>query len=181
MRAALLALFLIAQDAPQKLRFQVEHLNLATKKAAPLKADEAKSFAGELKDLAAVQDATCTETVATITLKPGASLKWTELKAAGKKTLGTDGGKPVIVFNTLRLSGHVTLTLQVDKNADKVAEALKGVGFQDLTVSGGAYDGRLRMPVDVVTVVKAVCRKTGAEYRIFEIFKDVVWHAPEAK
>ena len=36
-----------AQESPQKLKFQVEHLNLETKKAAPLKADEAKSFAAE--------------------------------------------------------------------------------------------------------------------------------------
>src|SRR5205814_8891397 len=76
-----------AQESPQKLKFQVEHLNLETKKAAPLKADEAKSFAAELKEMTAVQDAGCTETTATVTLKPDAKLRWTELKAAGKKTL----------------------------------------------------------------------------------------------
>jgi hypothetical protein len=178
MRVALLALLLL-QETPQKLKFQVEHLNLETKKAASLKPEEAKSFASELKELAAVQDATCTESVATVTLKPGASLKWTDMKAVGKKTLSYDGGKPVIVFNTLKLSGHVTLTLQVDKNADKVPEALKGIGFQDVTANGNSYEGTLKSPVDVVSVVKAVCRKTGAEYKIFEIFKDVVWHAPE--
>ena len=45
----LLVALLASQDAPLKLKFQVEHFNLDTKKAAPLKADEAKSFAGELK------------------------------------------------------------------------------------------------------------------------------------
>lgn len=181
MRVFLALLLLLAQEAPRKLKFQVEHLNLETKKAAPLKADEAKSFAAELKELAAVEDASCTESVATVVLKPGSSLKWTDMKAVGKKTLSYDGGKPVIVFNTLRLEGRVTLTLQVEKNADKVADALKGLGFQDLTAAGDQYEGRAKSPVDIVTVVKAVAKKTGVEYRIFEIFKDVVWHAPPAK
>ena len=134
MKPALLVLALLAaQDPPvTKLKFQVEHFNLETKKAAPLKAEEAKSFAGELKELPAVQDATCTETTATVVLKPDVSLRWTEMKAIGKKTLTYDGGKPVIVFNTLKLDGHVTVTLHVEKNADKVVDALKGLGFQEV-------------------------------------------------
>ena len=178
---AVVLLCCAAQEAPQKLKFQVEHLNLETKKAAPLKAEESKSFAAELKELAAVQDATCTESVATVTLKPGASLRWTDMKAVGKKTLSYDGGKPVIVFNTLRLEGHVTITLHVEKNADKVDDALKSVGFTDLTATGDDYDAKVKSPVDVVRVVKAVSAKCGVEYKIFEIFKDVVWHAPPAK
>lgn len=168
-------------EPPQKIKFQVEHLNLETKKAAPLKAEEAKSFASELKELAAVQDATCTETTATVTLKPGASLRWTDMKAVGKKTLTYDGGKPVIVFNTLKLEGHVTVTLHVEKNADKVDDALKGLGFQEVTAAGDDYDCKAKSPVDVVTVVKAVVKRTGVDYKIFEIFKDVVWHAPGPK
>src|SRR5438552_3630678 len=164
----LLVALLASQDAPQKLKFQVEHFNLDTKKAAPLKADEAKSFAGELKEMAAVQDATCTETTATVTLKPDAALRWTELKAAGKKTLSYDGGKPVIVLNTLKLEGHVTVTLHVEKNADKVAEALKGLGFQDVTANGDEYDCKVKSPVDVATTVKAVAKKAGVDYKLFE-------------
>lgn len=181
MRVALVVLALLAQEKPeplQKLKFTVEHLNLQTMKAAPLKPEESKSFAAELKELAAVQDAACTESVATVTLKPGASLRWTDMKAVGKKTLSYDGGKPVIVFNTLRLEGHVTITLHVEKNADKVDDALKSVGFQDITSTGDDYDGKVKSPVDMVRVVKAVAAKTGVEYKIFEIFKDVVWHAP---
>jgi len=181
MKTAVLVLALLAQDQPQKLKFTVEHFNLETKKAAPLKPEESKSFAAELKELAAVQDATCTESVATVTLKPGASLRWTEMKAVGKKTLSYDGGKPVIVFNTLRLEGHVTVTLHVEKNADKVDEALKGLGFQEITSTGDDYDCKVKTPVDLVRVVKTVAAKTGVEYKIFEIFKDVVWHAPAAK
>lgn len=180
-KTTLMALVLLApQDAPQKLKFMVEHLNLETMKAAPLKADEAKSFAAELKQLAAVQDATCTESIATVTLKPGTALKWTELKAAAKKTLSYDGGKPVIVLNTLRLQGRVTITLHVEVNADKVADALKGLGFQDATASGEDHTGKVKTPVDIVTVVKAVAKRTGVEYKLFEIFKDIVWHAPAA-
>jgi len=182
MRALVAVLLCVAaQESPQKLKFQVEHLNLETKKAAPLKTEESKSFAAELKELAAVQDATCTESVATVTLKSGASLRWTDMKAVGKKTLSYDGGKPVIVFNTLRLEGHVTITLHVEKNADKVDDALKSVGFQDVTSTGDDYDAKVKSPVDVVRVVKAVSAKCGVEYKIFEIFKDVVWHAPPAK
>src|SRR5436190_2296679 len=87
--------FIHAEDAPQKLKFSVEHLNLQTMKASPLKAEEAKSFGAELKELDAVAEAGCTETTGTVTLKPGATLKWTEIKATGKKTLSYDGGKPV--------------------------------------------------------------------------------------
>lgn len=172
---------LLLQEPPQKIKFQVEHINLETKKQVPLKAEEAKSFAGELKELPAVQDATCSETQAVVTLKPEASLRWTDMKAVGKKTLSYDGGKPVIVFNTVKLEGHVTVTLHVEKNADKVPEALKGLGFQDITSSGDDYDCKVRTPVDVVTLVKAVVRKTGVDYKVFEIFKDLVWHAPAPK
>jgi hypothetical protein len=184
MKVAVAVLALLLQDKaepPQKLKFTVEHLNLQTMKAAPLKAEESKSFAAELKELAAVQDASCTESAATVTLKPGASLRWTDMKAVGKKTLSYDGGKPVIVFNTLRLEGHVTITLHVEKNADKVDDALKSVGFQDIAATGDDYDAKVKSPVDVVRVVKAVAARTGVEYKIFEIFKDVVWHAPAAR
>jgi len=169
-----------ADDAPQKLKFSVEHLNLQTLKAAPLKAEEAKSFGAELKELEAVADASCTETTGTLTLKPGATLKWTEIKATGKKTLSYDGGKPVIVLNTLKLSGSVTVTLHVEKNADKVPEALKSLGFKDVAADGDNYKGIVGTPVDIVTLLKAVAKKTGNDYKL-EIFKDAAWHAPEAK
>lgn len=181
MRAlAVLAALLVADDPPQKLKFQVEHLNLQTFKAAPLKAEEARSFAGELKELDAVQDATCTETTGTVTLKPGATLKWTDIKATGKKTLSYDGGKPVIVLNTLKLEGSVTVTLHVEKNADRVPDALKGLGFKDVTVDGQSYKGVAKKPVDIVTLMKVVAQKTGNEYKL-EMFKDAAWHAPAPK
>lgn len=177
---AALVLLVVADDAPQKLKFSVEHLNLQTFKAAPLKADEAKSFGAELRELAAVQDASCTETTGTVTLKPGATLRWTEIKATGKKTLSYDGGKPVIVLNTLKLEGSVTVTLQVEKNADKVPDALKALGFKDVTVEGGSYKGVAKKPVDIVTLLKVVAQKTGNEYKL-DMFKDAAWHAPAAK
>lgn len=172
--------FVRADDAPQKLKFSVEHLNLQTMKASPLKAEEAKSFGAELKELEAVAEASCTETAGTVTLKPGATLKWTEIKATGKKTLSYDGGKPVIVLNTLKLSGSVTVTLHVEKNADKVPEALKSLGFKDVAADGDNYKGVATKPVDIVTLLKTVALKTGNEYKL-EIFRDAAWHAPEAK
>jgi len=167
-------------DAPQKLKFSVEHLNLQTLKSAPLKADEAKSFGAELKELEAVQDAGCTETTGTVTLKPGATLKWTEIKATGKKTLSYDGGKPVIVLNTLKLQGSVTVTLHVEKNPDKIPDALKSLGFKDVMADGDNFKGVAGTPVDIVTMLKVVAKKTGNDYKL-EIFKDAAWHAPEAK
>ncbi len=172
--------FVKGEETPQKLKFTVEHLNLQTMKAAPLKSDEAKSFGAELKELEAVQDASCTETTGTVTLKPGATLKWTEIKATGKKTLSYDGGKPVIVLNTLKLQGSVTVTLHVEKNPEKVPEALKSLGFKDVAADGDNYKGVATKPVDIVTLLKTVALKTGNEYKL-EIFKDASWHAPEAK
>ena len=167
MRSLIALLLLIpADDAPQKLKFTVEHLNLQTMKAAPLKPDEAKSFGAELKELAAVQDASCTETTGTLTLKPGATLKWTEIKATGKKTLSYDGGKPVIVLNTLKLSGSVTVTLHVEKNADRVPEALKSLGFKDVAADGDNYTGVATKAVDIVTLLKTVALRTGNEYKL---------------
>jgi hypothetical protein len=171
-------LFFAAREEPLKIKFQVEHFNVETRKSAPLKPDEAASFAAGLRELAAVQDAACTENTATVTLKPGATLRLSELRSAGKKALSYDGGKPVIVFNTVKAEGKVTLTLHVEKNRDKVKEALREAGFKDVTESGENYDGTARMPVDVVTVVKKVAAKTGVEYRLFDILKDVAWHAP---
>jgi len=182
---ALLAVLLALQDAPpQKLKFQVEHLKIDAKQTAPLKPEEAKAFAEELKQLAGVKDATCTESLATITMSGEGPLKMSELRAAGKKTLTYDGGKPVIVFNTIKLEGHVTLTLHVEKNPDKVKDALKEMGWKDVKEADGTWEGVVKTPVDVVTVVKKVCAKTGAEYKIFEILKDITWHPapkPEGK
>lgn len=172
--------FIPADDGPVKLKFSVEHLNLQTMKPTPLKPDEAKSFGAELKELEAVADASCTESAGTITLKPGATLKWTEIKATGKKTLSYDGGKPVIVLNTLKLQGSVTVTLHVEKNADKVADALKSLGFKDVTADGDNYKGIVGTPIDIVTMLKGVAKKTGNDYKL-EIFKDAAWHAPEGK
>jgi len=171
----LVAMLVLQDPPPQKLKFTVEHLNLDTKKTAPLKSDEAKAFEKELKELPAVADATCTETTATITLKPDGTLKLSELRGTGKKTLTYDGGKPVIVFNTIKLEGKVTLTLKVDKNKEKVKDALKDLGFKDISENGDDYDATIKSPVDLVTVVKKVCAKTGADYKIFEILKEIVW------
>lgn len=171
-----LLLALVSQEAPQKLKFQVEHLNVDAKQAVPLKPEEAKAFAEELKKLAGVKDAACTESVATITLSGEGPLKLSDLRAAGKKTLTYDGGKPVIVFNTLRLEGRVTLTLKVDKNPEKVKDALKDLGWKDVKESDGAWEGTVKSPIDAVSVVRKICAKTGTEYKIFEILKDIAWH-----
>jgi hypothetical protein len=72
------------------------------------------------------------------------------------------------------------VTLHVEKNADKVPDALKGLGFKDVVADGDNYKGVATKPVDIVTLLKTVALKTGNEYKL-EIFKDAAWHAPEAK
>ena len=52
------------------------------------------------------------------------------------------------------------------------------VNWNTIVASGDDYDCKVKTPVDVVTVVKAVVKRTGVEYKVFEIFKDLVWHAP---
>ena len=161
--------------APRKLKITVEHFKIDAKQSVPLKPEEAKSFASELKELPGVLDASCTESQATITIKPDGTLKLSELRGTGKKTLTYDGGKPVMVFNTIKVEGHVVLNLHVEKNPEKVKDALKELGFKDVTENGNDFDGVVKSPVDVVTIIKKVCAKTGAEYKIFEILKDITW------
>jgi hypothetical protein len=167
--------------APRKLKITVEHFKIDLKQAVPLKPEEAKSFAAELKELPGILDATCTESLATITIKPDAALKLSELRMTGKKTLTYEGGKPVMVVNTIKLEGHVSLNLHVEKNPEKVKDALKEIGFKDPVENGNDIEGTFKSPVDVVTVIKKVCQKTGADYKIFDILKDITWLPAAAK
>ena len=58
-----------------------------------------------------------------------------------------------------------------------MARASKRVTIREVAESGDDYDATIKTPVDIVTVVKKVCAKTGAEYKIFEVLKEVTWHA----
>ncbi len=181
--ATLLAALLAApQEKPVRLKFDVQHMPATPEgKPRPLKSVEVRDFEAELMSLPACQEAACTESSASLTLKPGATLKLSELRAAGKKTLGTDAGKPVIVFNTIKLEGHVALTLHVEKNPEKVREALKAFPLELLSESGETFECRFKSAVPVLSVVKAAAAKAGVEYKVFEILKDVAWTAPAAK
>ncbi|HXX92266.1 MAG TPA: hypothetical protein VEN81_01450, partial [Planctomycetota bacterium] len=81
----------------------------------------------------------------------------------------------------IKLEGHVSLNLHVEKNPDKVKDALKEIGFKDVVENGNDFEGTFKSPIDVVTIIKKVCLKTGAEYKIFEILKDVTWLPAPAK
>ena len=74
----------------------------------------------------------------------------------------------------------MTVTLHVEKNADKVPDALKSLGFKDVMADGDNYKGVVGTPIDIVTMLKGVAKKTGNDYKL-EIFKDAAWHAPEGK
>lgn len=169
----------LAQDKPVKIRFDVEHLPAAPQgKPRPLKPEEIKAFEQELRTLPGVKEAACTESTVTLTLNPEAALKLSELRAAGKKTLGNDAGKPVIVFNSIKAEGHVTITLHLEKNQDKVKDALKAFsGVELMGESGEDYECRIKAPgVSVLNLVKAVAQKAGVEYKVFEILKNITWH-----
>jgi hypothetical protein len=174
--ALLLAAFLAAQEAPVKLKFDVQHMpSDPGGKPRPLEPQEIRAFEAELKALPGVRDAACTPVAVTLTLQPEARLKLSEIRMAGKRTLGTETGKPVLVFNSITLEGRVSVTLRVEKNRDQVKDALKGYG-EVVSESDETYELKLKSGVPVLALVKAVAAKTGVEYKVFEILKDVVWH-----
>jgi len=164
------------QEKPVRLRFDVQHMPATPDgKPRPLEPKEIRAFEAEVKGLPGVKEATCSESSVTITVDPDGRLRLSDLRAAGKKTLGTEAGKPVIVFNTVKLEGRVSITLHVEKNPEKVKEALKGFG-EALAESGETHDLKVKSPVPVLTVVKAVAARCGVEYKVFDILKDIVWH-----
>ncbi len=175
-----LVLILLGQEKVQKLKFEVQHMPLeAGGKPRVLKPEEIREFEAELKGLEGVKEAVCTESSATLTRDPAQTLKLSALRMAGKKTLGTDSGKPVIVFNSIRLEGRVRVVLHVEKNVEKVKEALKGFGSLRLIgAEGEAYELDVRSPIPVLGLVKAVAAKAGVEYKVFEILKDIHWLPP---
>ncbi len=172
----LLAALICLQDKPVKVRFDVQHMPTdPSGKPRPLEPKEIRAFEAELKELPGVQEAACTQVAVTLTLRPEGQLRLSELRGAGKKTLGTETGKPVIIFNSIKLEGRVSITLHVEKNPDKVKDALKGFG-EVLSESGETCEVKLKSAVPVLTLVKAVAAKTGVEYKVFDILKDIVWH-----
>ena len=86
-----------------------------------------------------------------------------------------DGGFNQVVFNTLKLEGRVTLTLQIEKNRDKVKDALKAAGAAEVTEREGTWECLFKTPEDTIGLIKGICAKCGLEYRIFEILKDITW------
>ncbi len=180
MRLLLALLVLVSQEKETKIRFALQHDTGAKDGvgARKLNAEEERAFEKELRALAAVKEATVKASVATVVLNPGAALRFTEIKAAGKRVPTPDGGFNQVVFNALKLEGRVTLTLQVEKNRERVKEALKGAGAAEVTEGPDGWTCLFRTPKDTIALVKAICAKCGLEYRIFEVLKDIAWNAP---
>jgi hypothetical protein len=173
-------LLLGAQEKETRIRFALQHDTGAKDGigARKLNPEEDRAFEKELRALPAVKEATVKASAATVVLNPGATLKFTEIKAAGKKVPTPDGGFNQVVFNTLKLEGRVTLALQVEKNREKVKDAIKGAGAVEVAEGADGWDCVFKTPEDTIGLVKAICAKCGLEYRIFEILKDITWHAP---
>jgi hypothetical protein len=173
------ALLLVAQEKETKIRFALQHDTGAKDGigARKLNPEEDRAFEKELKALAAVKEATVKGSAATVVLNPGATLKFTEIKAAGKKVPTPDGGFNQVVFNTLKLEGRVTLTLQIEKNREKVKDALKAAGAAEVTEGEGTWECLFKTPEDTIGLIKTICARCGLEYRIFEILKDITWHS----
>jgi len=169
------------QEKDTKIRFALQHDTGAKDGvgARKLNAEEERGFEKELRALPAVKEVFVKSSVATVTLQPGSTLKFTEIKAAGKRVPTPQGGFNQVVFNSLKLEGRVTLTLQVEKNREKVKDALKTGPVREVSETADGWECRIAAPgADVIGLVKNVCAKCGVEYRIFDILKDIAWHSP---
>lgn len=184
MKAGLLLAFLLSgADDPVKLRLVVQldtgaKDGIGTRKLTP---EEGGAFAKSLETLEAIKSATWKNPVMTVELAPGSSLKFTDIKRAGKSAALPNGGHLQVVFNSLKLQGTVTLSLSVEKNQDKVAAALKSAGkTREVAETSAGYRFTIRRgsSVPIIPLIKSVARKTGVEYRIFRILRNITWHAP---
>jgi hypothetical protein len=178
MRAALAVLLLATvQEGPQKLKFQVEHLNLETKKAAPLKSERGEVLRGRAQGDGGGAGRRLHRDHRHGTLKPDANLRWTELKAAGRRPRATTAASPSSSSTTLKLEAASRVTLHVEKNATRWPSP-QGPRAPGRERERRRLRGALKSPVDVVTLVKAVGEEDGRRIQDLRDFKDVVWHAP---
>ena len=173
------SLLLLVQEKETKIRFGLQHDTGAKDGigARKLNPEEERAFEKELRVLPACKEAVVKGSAATVTLNPGSTLKFTEIKAAGKRVPTPDGGFNQVIFNTLKLEGRVTLTLNVEKNREKVKDALKAAGAAEVTEEGDGWTCVFKTPEDTIGLVKTISAKCGIEYRIFEILKDITWHS----
>ena len=181
MTAAALTLLLAA--GPGELELTVQ-LDTGAKDGIGVRAvtpAEGEAFATSIATLDAVAGASWKAPVMTVALKPGAALKFTDLKRASTSAQLPDGGHLQVVFNLLKLEGEVTLALSVEQNADRLPAALKGATKAKEVVE--TPDGwRFTIPkgrsVAVVPLIKTLAAKTGVPYRIFSILRNITWHTP---
>ena len=181
--ALLLPLLWIGLADSTKLRLVVQldtgaKDGIGTRKLTP---EEGGAFAKSLETLDAIKSAYWKNPVMDVELVPGKSLKFTDLKRAGKSAALPNGGHLQVVFNSLKLQGTVTLALNVEKNQDKVAAALKSAGKTrevSETPDGYRFTIRRGSSVSILSLIKAVARKTGVKYQVFQILKNITWHAP---
>ncbi len=180
----LLALALLAaQEKPLVIRFGMQHDTGAKdgRGARKLKPEEEQALAQEFRAIPACKELAVKDGLFSLTLRPGTSLKVTELKTAGKKAPVEEGFNQ-IVFNTLRLEGKVALHLNVEKNRDHVKAALQGGKVEAVEETPDGWICTIQAPgVDPLTLVKRVCQKCGIEYRVFDILKDITWLPQEAR
>jgi len=176
----LLALALLAaqEKAPPVLKFAMQHDTGAKdgRGARKLKPDEEQALAKEFRALPAFKEVAVKDGLFTLPPAPGAFLKLSELRGAGKKAPVEEGFNQ-IVLNTLKLEGRVTLHLQVEKNREKVRPALKNGRVEAVEEAPDGWTCTIKAPgADLPSLVKAVCQACGVEYRLFDVLKDVTWH-----
>ena len=168
MRAFLLALLPLLQDTtPKPLKFMMQHDTGAKdgRGARKLTPDEEQALAKEFRAMPGMKEVAVKDGVFTLT--PGASVKLSELRAAGKKAPVQEGFHQILL-NTLKLEGRITLALEVAKNRDKLKDILKAEEGPD----GWTFKGT---GSDIPSVVKSICAKCGVDYKLFEVLKDVTW------
>lgn len=176
----LLLLATLAQEEAPTLRLAVQ-LDTGAKDGIGIRkvtAEEGGAFARALEELPAVRSASWKPPVMTVVLE--SDLKFTDIKKATKSAKLPDGGHLQVVFNALRLEGDVTLSISVAKNADRVAGVIRSMARTreiEETADGYRFTIPKRRKVAVIPLIKAVAAKTGVAYRIFEILRNITWHA----
>jgi acetyl-CoA carboxylase carboxyltransferase component len=88
-----------------------------------------------------------------------------------------------VKLDSIKLEGKVILSFAVEKNTDKVAGAIKGVGnVLSVTSSGSDYEVTIKSPggAKLLDIATAVAKKVGAdEAKAADLIKAVAWHGPQ--
>jgi hypothetical protein len=144
--------------------------------ARKLESAEEQALLKEFRALPGVKDASAKEGAFSLILAEGATLKLSELRAATKRVPVAEGFNQILL-NTLRLEGKTALWLEPGRGRERLKDALKAARAAEASEEpDGSW--ACRFPAsgpDLVALVKTVCARCGADYRLFEVLRDAAW------